>query len=238
MVLQLRSGTKIDHVEHENNNGSPVTKKTSINQDDPQGMTWVVFFGLLIDLLAFTLILPLFPQLLDHYKKNDSPNGIYHILDSKVKSFSQLIGAPEGQFNSVLFGGLLGSLFSFLQFVASPLIGGLSDYFGRRKLLLLSTAGVALSYALWVNASSFGLFVVARIIGGLSKGNVSLATAIIADVSSHKTRQRGMALIGIAFSIGFLLGPILGAFFAIWAKGTRQSKEHLCADLTKPLYIF
>ena len=78
---------------------------------------------------------------------------------------------------------------------------------------------MALSYALWVNASSFALFVLARIIGGLSKGNVSLATAIVADVSSHKTRQRGMAFIGIAFSIGFLIGPLVGAAFAVWAKG-------------------
>ena len=95
----------------------------------------------------------------------------------QVKSFGAWIGADE-QFNSVLFGGLLGSLFSFLQFVASPLIGGLSDHFGRRPLLLLSTAGVALSYAIWVNASSFGLFVLARIIGGLSKGTVELMDRI------------------------------------------------------------
>ena len=137
----------------------------------------------------------------------------------QVKTFGELIGAPEEKFNAVLFGGLLGSLFSFLQFIASPLIGGLSDHFGRRPLLLLSTAGVALSYALWVNASSFSLFVLARIIGGLSKGNVSLATAIVADVSGPKTRQKGMALIGIAFSIGFLVGPLVGAGFSVWAKG-------------------
>ena len=113
-------------------------------------------------------------------------------LHFQVKTFGELIGAPEEKFNSVLFGGLLGSLFSFLQFIASPLIGGLSDHFGRRPLLLLSTTGVMFSYALWVNASSFSLFVLARIIGGLSKGNVSLATAIVADVSGPKTRQKGM----------------------------------------------
>ena len=102
--------------------------------------------------------------------KNNISNLIYFfVLFFQVKSFGAWIGADE-QFNSVLFGGLLGSLFSFLQFVASPLVGGLSDHFGRRPLLLLSTAGVALSYALWANASTFGLFVLARIIGGLSKG--------------------------------------------------------------------
>jgi MFS family permease len=100
-------------------------------------------------------------------EKLENISKLYFVF--QVKSFGAWIGADE-QFNSVLFGGLLGSLFSFLQFVASPLVGGLSDHFGRRPLLLLSTAGVALSYALWANASTFGLFVLARIIGGLSKG--------------------------------------------------------------------
>ena len=57
-----------------------------------------------------------------------------------------------------------------------------------------------------------------RIVGGLSKGNVSLATAIVTDVSTPKTRGKGMALVGIAFSIGFIVGPIIGAFFSIWGK--------------------
>ena len=222
MVVELRSGTKVSN----NNNVTVDNKKPkeSSNGDDSK-MTSVVFIGLLMDLLAFTLILPLFPSLLDHYKKHDGPDGLFHFLDNKVKSFGLWIGVPEGQFNSVLFGGLLGSLFSFLQFIASPMIGGLSDFFGRRPMLLISTTGVAFSYALWVNASSFGLFVLARIIGGLSKGNVSLATAIITDVSTPKTRQKGMAMIGIAFSIGFLVGPLVGAGFAVWAKGRKNSQD-------------
>ena len=219
MGVELRSGAKTGASTNNNVEEQPSPKKAAGNGEHPQyRMTYVVFFGLLIDLLAFTLILPLFPALLDHYKNNDAKDGLYHVLDSKVRRFGAVLGAPE-QFNSVLFGGLLGSLFSFLQFLASPVIGGLSDHFGRRPLLLLSTLGVAFSYALWVNASSFGIFVVARIIGGLSKGNVSLATAIVADVSNVKTRQKGMAMIGIAFSIGFLAGPLIGAAFAVWAKG-------------------
>lgn len=255
MVLELRSGAKINHNNSELQNGNTIVEnnnvgspsKKSCQTEDANGMTLVVFFGLLIDLLAFTLILPLFPALLDHYKKHDSSDGLYHFLDSRVKSFGAWLGADE-QFNSVLFGGLLGSLFSFLQFVASPLIGGLSDHFGRRPLLLLSTAGVALSYALWANASTFGLFVLARIIGGLSKGNVSLATAIMADVSSPKTRQRGMAFIGIAFSLGFLIGPLVGAGFAVWAKGHDKSSNKewyvypamvaLCLSVIDFIYLF
>ena len=115
----------------------------------------------------------------------------------QVKLFGAWIGADE-QFNSVLFGGLLGSLFSFLQFVASPLIGGLSDHFGRRPLLLLSTAGVALSYAIWVNASSFGLFVIARIIGGLSKGTVELMDRI--NIYTFFIRNISHVLVQVAFA--------------------------------------
>lgn len=67
-------------------------------------------------------------------------------------------------------------------------------------------------------AGSFSVFILARVVGGLSKGNVSLATAVVTDDSTPKTRGRGMALIGIAFSIGFLIGPIIGAIFSRWAK--------------------
>ena len=100
--------------------------------------------------------------------------------------FRQIVGAPA-QFNSVLFGGFLGSIFSFLQFLASPVVGGLSDRFGRKPLLILTTigrlqytiaivnivvAGISLSYLLWVFSTTFPLFILARIIGGISKGSV------------------------------------------------------------------
>lgn len=176
----------------------------------------VVFLGLLIDLLAFTLILPLFPALISHYKEHDS-SGLFATLESKVDDFRSLVGAPD-QFNTVLFGGFLGSIFSFLQYLSSPIMGGLSDRYGRRPLLLLSCLGISLSYLLWVFSSNFTLFVLARILGGVSKGNVSLSMAIVSDVSTPATRARGMAMIGVAFSLGFLLGPVIGAAFSLWGK--------------------
>ena len=89
MVVELRSGTKVSN----NNNVTVDNKKPkeSSNGDDSK-MTSVVFIGLLMDLLAFTLILPLFPSLLDHYKKHDGPDGLFHFLDNKVKSFGLWIG--------------------------------------------------------------------------------------------------------------------------------------------------
>jgi len=102
--------------------------------------------------------------------------------------------------------------------MSSPIIGSLSDQHGRKPLLLLCTVGIAISYLLWVFSSNFAIFVLARIIGGVSKGNVSLSTAIVTDVSTPATRGRGMAMIGVAFSLGFLVGPMIGAGFSIWGK--------------------
>ena len=88
---------------------------------------------------AFTLILPLFPALISHYREKDD-SGLFKMLEDKVDVFRIMVGAPT-QFNNVLFGGFLGSLFSFLQFLASPVIGGLSDRFGRKPLMIVTTIG-------------------------------------------------------------------------------------------------
>ena len=105
-----------------------------------------------------------------------------------------------------LFGGLLGSWFSMLQFVSMPIIGSLSDVYGRRFLYLSCLIGTSLSYLLWnISASYFSIFVLFRTLGGLSKGNVSLSTAIVTDISTEEKRGKGFALIGIAFSLGFIV---------------------------------
>lgn len=78
--------------------------------------------------------------------------------------------------------------------------------------------GIALSYLLWALSSNFAVFVLARLIGGLSKGNISMAMSIITDVSSPRRRSRAMALVGVAFSLGFIVGPTIGAFFALQSK--------------------
>ncbi|KAH8338926.1 hypothetical protein KR074_002985 [Drosophila pseudoananassae] len=192
-------------------NGKENSKKAE--KSDP--MIYVVFISLLFDLLAFTIILPLLPSLLEYYRQNDA-SGLYAVLTERVRWFQQLLGAPE-RYISVLFGGFLGSMFSFLQFVASPIVGGLSDYYGRKPVLLVCATGIALSYLIWAFSSNFALFVLARFVGGISKGNISLCMSVITDVSSVKTRGRGMALVGVAFSLGFIVGPMIGAMFAIFS---------------------
>ncbi|XP_008109518.1 major facilitator superfamily domain-containing protein 10 isoform X1 [Anolis carolinensis] len=189
-------------------------KESSGHEENSNRVITIVFVALLIDLLGFTLILPLLPSILDYYSKND--NGLYRNLQHGVDWFSEAIGMPpERKYNAVLFGGLIGSVFSMLQFFFSPLTGAASDCFGRRPVMLLTVIGLIASYFLWVISRSFELFLFSRIIGGISKGNVSLSTAIIADLQNPKARSKGMAMIGVAFSLGFTFGPTLGAYLAM-----------------------
>ncbi|XP_075786973.1 major facilitator superfamily domain-containing protein 10 isoform X2 [Pelodiscus sinensis] len=104
---------------------------------------------------------------------------------------------------------------SCLEFFSSPLTGAASDCMGRRPIMLLTVVGLIASYALWAISRSFGIFLLSRVLGGISKGNVSLSTAIIADLHSPKARSKGMAMIGIAFSLGFTVGPMIGAYLAM-----------------------
>ena len=105
----------------------------------------------------------------------------------------------------------MGSMFSICQAVASPIIGRLSDKHGRRTALLWSMAGNIASVALWVAAVDFRTFLASRLVGGLSEGNVQLATAMAADISDDQQRGSTMALVGACFSIAFTFGPALGA---------------------------
>ncbi|EDW84552.1 uncharacterized protein Dwil_GK14183 [Drosophila willistoni] len=200
---------------HNNNNNDGKEPSTTNTKEKCDSMVYIIFLSLLFDLLAFTIILPLLPSLLEYYRLHDS-SGLYAVLTDRVRWFQQLVGAPE-RYISVLFGGFLGSMFSFLQFLASPIVGGLSDYYGRKPVLLVCASGIAASYLIWALSSNFALFVLARFVGGISKGNISLCMSVITDVSSEKTRGRGMALVGIAFSLGFIVGPMIGAMFAIYS---------------------
>lgn len=190
----------------------------------------VVFVTLLLDLLGFTIILPLLPSILDHYAQTG--DNVYESLHSVVDWFREAVGIPlEKKYNSVLFGGLIGSLFSLLQFLSSPVTGALSDRHGRRPLLILTTLGLMSSYAVWAVSQSFSMFLLFRVIGGICKGNVSLCTAVVADLPCPKARNRGMAMIGVAFSLGFTVGPLLGAYFAISSRTAGNYFYHTPAML-------
>ncbi|KAJ5937173.1 hypothetical protein N7454_004828 [Penicillium verhagenii] len=173
----------------------------------------VLMLSLLLDLISFTFILPLFPSLLSFYRAQDpSPNSllnrIFHYLNAYKNSFARPI---DSRYDIVLLGGALGSLFSLLQAVVAPVIGRLSDKHGRRRTLLWAMIGNLLSVTLWVSATDFRTFLASRVVGGLSEANVQLANAIVADITDEAHRGASMALVGACFSVAFTFGPLLGA---------------------------
>jgi DHA1 family tetracycline resistance protein-like MFS transporter len=97
-----------------------------------------------------------------------------------------------------------------MQFVSAPMIGALSDRFGRRPVLLSSMAGMGLMFFLTTQVTSLIALLATRILGGASSANMSVANAYVADISSHENRARSLGLVGAAFGIGFILGPMLG----------------------------
>jgi MFS family permease len=174
-----------------------------------------IFLAIFIDLLGFSIIFPLFPALLSHYLQVDGTGGFLGWLLAQIDALARLTGSHDN-YREVLFGGLLGSLYGFLQFLFAPVWGSLSDRIGRRRVLLVTVAGTAFSYLLWIFSGSFALFIVARLIGGGFAGNLSVATAAVADVTSRENRAKGMALVGIAFGLGFMFGPALGSIAALY----------------------
>lgn len=150
----------------------------------------VIFLTVFIDLIGFGIVLPLLPK------------------------YSEKFGAHGYQI------GLIISSFSVMQFFFAPMWGRLSDRIGRRPVLLISNAGSAISYALFAFAATVSgtsgllLLLASRVFAGVCGANLSVASAYIADVTTHENRSKGMGMIGMAFGLGFILGPAIGAFSA------------------------
>ena len=150
----------------------------------------VIFLTVFIDLIGFGIVLPLLPK------------------------YAEQFGARGFEI------GLIIASYSLMQFFFAPMWGRLSDRIGRRPVILISLAGSTASYVLFALAASFtgtvGLWVLltSRVFAGLCGANLSVASAYIADVTSTENRSRGMGMIGMAFGLGFILGPALGAFSA------------------------
>ena len=139
-----------------------------------------IFLIVFIDLLGFGLILPLLPFIAEKF--NATPQRI----------------------------GLLAATYSLFQFISGPILGRLSDRFGRKKLLIISQLGTFLGFILLAFANSLPLLFLSRIIDGITGGNISIAQAYIADSTDKKNRTKGMGMIGAAFGLGFIIGPTLG----------------------------
>src|SRR5512136_2419547 len=147
-----------------------------------------VFVIVLIDLLGLTVIIPLMP----------------------------LYAASFGA-NAFAI-GLLGAAYPIMQFIGAPFLGRLSDRYGRKPILLISQAGTLAGFVLLGLSNSLWLLFLSRIIDGISGANISTAQAVITDSTNDKTRTQGLGLLGAAFGLGFIVGPIL-AFVSLAVSG-------------------
>src|SRR5213595_1365330 len=144
-----------------------------------------IFVTVMLDMLALGLIAPVLPKL---------------ILD--------FLG---GNMNSAAnWNGVFGTVFALMQFFSSPVLGVLSDKFGRRPVILLSNLGLGLDYIVMALAPTIGWLFLGRIISGVTASSIPTAMAYIADVTPREKRAGAFGLIGAAFGIGFTLGPAIG----------------------------
>lgn len=146
-----------------------------------------IFITLLLDVTGIGLIIPVVPGLIEQ------------LIHGNISQASR-------------YSGLLAFAYASMQFIFSPLLGNLSDKYGRRPILLLSLLGLGIDYIFLALAPSIGWLFVGRIIAGIAGASFTTATAYIADISTAENRSKNFGMVGAAFGLGFILGPVLGGF--------------------------
>jgi DHA1 family tetracycline resistance protein-like MFS transporter len=144
-----------------------------------------IFITVTLDMLALGLIAPVLPKLVLNFLGGDAP--------SAAKWF-----------------GIFGTVWALMQFIFSPVLGVLSDRFGRRPVILLSNFGLGLDYIVMALAPTLGWLFVGRVISGITAASITTGTAYVADVVAPEKRAGAFGMIGAAFGVGFVLGPALG----------------------------
>jgi len=148
----------------------------------------VIFITVFIDLVGFGIVIPVLPFYAEGTKFGATPREV----------------------------GLLFASYSVMQLVFAPVLGRLSDKYGRRPVLLISLLGTSLGFLILGFATTLWMLFLGRIIDGISGGNISTAQAYIADVTTKEDRAKGMGLIGAAFGLGFVFGPAIGGVLSRW----------------------
>jgi MFS family permease len=173
----------------------------------------VIFLTLFIDLIGFSIFFPVGPAMLEWYVNQESQGGLLSTVIHHLEAVAHAAHASSLA-TGALFGGALGSIYALMQFVFSPIWGARSDKVGRRPVLLLTIAGNAFSYLLLFFSGNFLLFFAGRLLAGIMGGNLAVAIAAVSDVTSRENRAKGMGIVGVAFGLGFLMGPLIGALTA------------------------
>ncbi len=207
---------KSDYKEFEIMSKAELKQKSTPLTPEAKSSIFIVALTIFLDLVGFSIIFPLFPSLAKHYLTVDANNVFLQAIFGSIQSISNYTANSTNAFSGiVLFGGMLGAIYSGLQFIAAPLWGAWSDKIGRKPVLVRSMAGMAVGYAIWFFSGSFTLLIISRIIDGIMGGNISTATAVVADVTTKENRSKGMAIIGVAFALGFVVGPAFGGILSL-----------------------
>jgi MFS transporter, DHA1 family, tetracycline resistance protein len=148
----------------------------------------VIFITVFIDLVGFGIVIPVLPYYAEGTRFGATPREV----------------------------GLLFASYSVMQLFFAPVLGRLSDKYGRRPILLISLLGTSAGFFILGSATTLWMLFLGRIIDGISGGNISTAQAYIADVTTKENRAKGMGLIGAAFGLGFVLGPAIGGVMSRW----------------------
>jgi multidrug resistance protein len=151
---------------------------------DKKSQLGIILLTIFIDMVGFGIVIPVLPLYAQHFGASSVTNGF-------------LVG-----------------IYSAVQFIVSPLIGKLSDRVGRRPVLIFSVLGTAIGFALMGAATTVAMLFVARIIDGVSGGNIGTAQAYIADITTPEERSGAMGFIGAAFGLGFIFGPAIGGLLS------------------------
>ncbi|MBS1775477.1 MAG: TCR/Tet family MFS transporter [Bacteroidetes bacterium] len=162
-----------------------------MSKEPRKGSIGFIFITLLIDVMGWGLIIPVMPRLI-----------------------AELKGISVNEASS--YGALLLSVFAIVQFLFAPVVGNLSDKFGRRPILLLSLLGFGIDYIILALAPTYGWLFIGRMIAGMTGASFTTASAYIADISTSETRAKNFGMIGAAFGLGFVLGPALGGLLVHW----------------------
>jgi DHA1 family tetracycline resistance protein-like MFS transporter len=148
----------------------------------------VIFITVFIDLIGFGIVIPVLPFYVEGTQFNASPSTV----------------------------GLLFASYSVMQLIFTPVLGRLSDRYGRRPILLISLIGTGVGFLILGSATTLWMLFAGRIIDGISGANISTAQAYIADITTPENRAKGMGLIGAAFGLGFVFGPAIGGILSRW----------------------
>lgn len=182
---------------------------------DPKKARLAIFLTVFVDLLGFGIVIPLLPLYAHHVAEN--PSGW-------MASVNLALGLKDP---GAFWAGLAFVSFSVMQFIASPLLGRLSDVVGRRPVLWMSLLGSALGYLMLGLTMRYEWVLLARVLDGITGGNIAVAQAAMADSSAPEERSKALGMIGAAFGLGFVLGPALAGILSGSHWGLALAERHI-----------